>query len=280
MKRLLVGGALLVSVLLVVNLLSVIFVSADENWEMGDLSRVAALLEVQPGPDGKYDLSSVLSALFWGTERANHALSDMIIALAEESHAPLMIAYLDTDSAFAVFTDAVKDLRQAAQDKANQISALQWQYDIGALTKSDFDAKNNQYKAELLQAQLAVDLDMIDKMIASRGFSDLKVQLQQIRKQAQPIVEQMNSIVTTARMGVVNVQEFENHINAVETSFSELDKLLTQASLVKITAVSRKVAVQNGYDLVLQKKNVIIYQNSAKLTDITNLVKQELATYL
>ena len=30
------------------------------------------------------------------------------------------------------------------------------------------------------------------------------------------------------------------------------------------------MAVDNGYDLVLQAKNVIIYRNTAKLTDITD----------
>lgn len=63
MKRLFVGGVLLVSFLLAVNLLSVILVTADENWEMGDLARVATRLGVEPGADGRYDLSSVLSAV-------------------------------------------------------------------------------------------------------------------------------------------------------------------------------------------------------------------------
>ncbi len=63
MKRLFVGGMVLVSILVAASFLSLIFVSADNSWEMGDLARVARRLGVEPRPDGKYDLSSVLTAV-------------------------------------------------------------------------------------------------------------------------------------------------------------------------------------------------------------------------
>ena len=63
MKRLFVGGMVLVSVLLAASFLSLIFASADSSWEMGDLARVASRLGVEPRPDGKYELSSVLTAM-------------------------------------------------------------------------------------------------------------------------------------------------------------------------------------------------------------------------
>ncbi len=192
----------------------------------------------------------------------------------------LRIGYLNTEDAFTAFTDAVKDLRPAAQDKANQIVALQQQYASGTLTKQDFDAKNYQYQAELLQAQLTIDLGTIDKMIAGSGFSDIKAQLQQIREQAQPLVDQTKNLVSTARVGVVNAQDFQNNYSAVQTSFSKLDQLLTQAALMKVEPASQKVALQNGFDLVLQEKNIVIYQNTQKVVDITDAVKRELTSYL
>ena len=209
------------------------------------------------------------------------ALDTRISALeAKAANPQLKIGYLDTESAFAVFTDAVKDLHQKAQDKADEIVALQQQYSTGAVTKTDYDAKINQYQAELLQAQLTIDMGMIDKMIAATAFSDMKAPLQQLRTQAQPLVDQMKSLVSTARVGVVNTQEFEANYTALSSSFSKLDQLLTQAALVKVEAATQKIALQNSYDLVLQRKNIVIYQNSGRVTDITDLVKRELATYL
>ena len=209
------------------------------------------------------------------------ALDTRISALEAKAAGPqLKIGYLDTESAFTVFTDVVKDLRQKAQDKANEIVALQQQFSAGAITKQDYDTKNNQYQSELLQAQLTIDLGTIDKMIAAAAFSDIKPQLQQIRVNAQPLVDQMKNLVSTARVGVVNVQEFQSNYSALSSSFSQLDQLLTQAALVKVASATQKVALQNGFDLVLQKKNIVIYQNTARVTDITDLVKRELATYL
>ncbi len=117
-------------------------------------------------------------------------------------------------------------------------------------------------------------------MIAAPGFSDIRSQLERIREEAQPIVDEMKNLATTARVGVLNAQEFQNRYDQVKTAFGQLDQLLTQAALVKIEQATQKVAVQNGYDLVLQKKNVMVYQNTARLTDITDLVKRELASYL
>jgi Skp family chaperone for outer membrane proteins len=208
------------------------------------------------------------------------ALEGRITTLEQKSSAPLKIGYLDAESAFTVFTDAVKDLRQKAQEKASEIVQLQQKYLANAVSKEEFQNKNNQLQVELLQAQLTIDLGTIDKMIAAPGFSDIRSQLERIREEAQPIVDEMKNLATTARVGVLNAQEFQNRYDQVKTAFGQLDQLLTQAALVKIEQATQKVAVQNGYDLVLQKKNVMVYQNTARLTDITDLVKRELASYL
>ena len=209
------------------------------------------------------------------------ALESRIATLeAKSGTAALKIGYVDAESAFGVFTDAVKDLRQKAQDKANEIVQLQQQYTGGSVTKQDFDNRNNQLQVELLQAQLTIDTGTIDKMIVGTGFSDIRTQLQKIRDQAQPLIDETKNLVSTARVGVVNATDFQNRYTSIKNAFSQLDQLLTQAALVKIEQASQKVGVQNGYDLVLQKKNVLVYQNSARLTDITDLVKRELASYL
>jgi Skp family chaperone for outer membrane proteins len=79
---------------------------------------------------------------------------------------------------------------------------------------------------------------------------------------------------------VVNATDFQNRYNTVKNVYSQLAQLLAQAAMAKVEQASQKVGVQNGYDLVLLKKNVLMYLNTARLTDVTDLVKRELASYL
>ena len=90
----------------------------------------------------------------------------------------------------------------------------------------------------------------------------------------------MRNLVSTVRVGVVDSQEVENRYSQVKNAFTQLDQLLTQAATAKIVQAAEKVAVDNGYDLVLRTANVIVYRNTAKLVSITDLVKHELSTYL
>ena len=116
-------------------------------------------------------------------------------------------------------------------------------------------------------------------MLASAGFSDMHADLQRLKDEAQPVVGEMKNLVSTVRVGVIDPEEFQNRYT-VKNAFTQLDQLLTQAATSKIVEAANKVAVANGYDLVLRTKNVIIYRNTAKLVDITDLFKHELASYL
>jgi Skp family chaperone for outer membrane proteins len=199
--------------------------------------------------------------------------------LFASSH-PLNVAYINAEDAFTVFTDAVSYLRQRAIDKQGEIVKLQQQYMASTISKDDFDSQNNQLQVELLQAQLNIDLGTIDKMIASSGFSDMRNDLQRLKDEAQPVVDEMKNLVSTVRVGVIDTTEFQNRYTQVKNAFTQLDELLTQAATAKIVQAANKVAIEKGYDLVLRTKNVIVYRNTAKMTDITDLVKNELSGYL
>lgn len=208
------------------------------------------------------------------------ALEGRVEDLESSSTSPLKIAYINAENAFTVFTDAVEDLRQKAVDKQVEIVSLQQQYLASAISKEEFDTQNNQLQVELLQAQLNIDIGTIDRMIASPGFSDIRNDLERLREEAQPVIDEMKKLVSTVRVGIIDPQEFRNRYDQVKAAFTQLDQLLTQAATSKIVKAAEKIAVENGYDLVLRAKNVIIYRNTAKLVDITDLVKHELATYL
>ena len=218
------------------------------------------------------------------SEATVKALEGRVEDLESSSTSPLKIAYVDVESrekgAFNIFLDAVKDLRQKAVDKQEEIASLQQQYLASAISREEFDTQNNQLQVELLQAQLNIDIGTIDRMIASTGFSDIRNDLERLREEAQPVIDEMKKLVSTVRVGIIDPQEFQNRYSQVKAAFTQLDQLLTQAAAKKIMQAAEKIAVENGYDLVLPLKNAIMYCNKAKIVDITDLVKHELATYL
>lgn len=193
---------------------------------------------------------------------------------------PLKIAYLNATDAFTVFTDAVKDLRQKAMDKQTEIVKLQQDFLASKISKDAYQAKYQLLQVELLQAQLNIDIGVINKMISAPGFSDIQPDLERLKDETQPVVNEMNKLVQTVQTGVVDPQEFQSRYTEVKNAYTQLDQLLTRAATSKIVEAANKVAVDNGYDLVLRAKNVIIYRNTAKLTDITDQVKHILTTYL
>lgn len=207
-------------------------------------------------------------------------LQAQVANLQKSQATPLRIAYINAEDAFAVFTNAVQDLRQKALDKQNEITQLQQQFLASKISKDDYQKQNDLLQVQLLQAQLNIDLGTIDKLIAAPGFSDMKSDLQKLRDEAQPVVDEMKDLVSTVQVGVVDPTDFQNRYTQVKNAFTQLDQLLTQAATAKIVQAAQKVAVDQGYDLVLRVKNVIVYRNTAKLIDITDLVKRELSSYL
>jgi len=228
-------------------------------------------------------LQSQIQLLTLATNRALGTVYDLeaqIGRLRAESGSSLNIAYLNAEDAFSVFTDAVTNLRQKAIDKQMEIAKLQQDFMAGTISKDEYQNTNDRLQVELLQAQLNIDVGTIDKMIDSSGFSNMRSDLQRLRDEAQPVIDEMKNLVTTIRTGVTDTQEFENRYTQVKNAFTQLDQLLTQAATAKIVEAANKVALAEGYDLVLRVKNVIIYRNTARLVDITDLVKYELASYL
>ena len=208
------------------------------------------------------------------------ALENRVALLETKSGSPLRVAYINAEEAFSVFTEAVADLRERAMDKQKELLELQQQYLASTVSKEEYESRLIELEVELLQAQLNIDIGTIDRMIAAPGFADISNDLERLREEAQPVIDMMRNLVSTVRVGVVDTQEVENRYSQVKNAFTQLDQLLTQAATAKIVQAAERVAVENGYDLVLRTANVIVYRNTAKLVSITDLVKHELSTYL
>ncbi len=192
----------------------------------------------------------------------------------------LKVAYMDAESAFTVFILAVGDLRQQISDKNDEITQLKTDYAQGLIVQDEYQRSLYQLNAELLDARVTVAAGTLDRMIASDDFSDLRSQLISLREEAQPLVDEVNNLVSTIRVGAIDATEFANRYTTLSTLFEQFDEYVTQAATTKLVQATEKVANQYGYDLVIRKKDVIMYRNAATIDDITDLVKAEIQDYL
>jgi Skp family chaperone for outer membrane proteins len=206
------------------------------------------------------------------------ALQDEVATLRQQG--ALRIAYVRVEDVFAVFTDVVSDMRQRASDKAAEIVQLQQQFVQSTISREDYEQELIGLRAEFLDAQFAVQVTMIDTMIASAGFADIRGELTALKEEAQPIIDEMKNLLSTARIGVIDSAEFEGRYTQLENAYSQLDQLLVGAATVKVVAAAKEIALRRGFDVVLNNKNVLVYSDPASIVDITDLVKAELAKNL
>lgn len=192
----------------------------------------------------------------------------------------LRIALLDAEEAFTVFTDAVGDLRRSATEKLAEVTELQRGQSEAALSDRDYQQRLMELKAEFLDAQFAVQVAMIDMMIAADGFSDIGGELAQLKEQIQPVVDATGELVTTVQVGAMSAADFDSRYSQLETVYKQSDQLLVNIAAVKVVAAAKEIAIERGFDLVLGRKNVHVYSNPAVIVDITDLVKARVSTYL
>lgn len=192
----------------------------------------------------------------------------------------LKVAYMDAESAFTVFVVAVSDLRQQITDKNNEIAVLGSEYTQGIISLDDYQRRFYVLSAELLDARMTTAAGTLDRMIASSEFADLRSALITLREEAQPLIDEINNLVSTIRVGAIDATEFGNRLNARSTAFEQFDGYVTSAATTKLVQATNQVAGEYGYDLVIRKKDVIMYRNPVTIDDITELVKAEIKDYL
>jgi len=192
----------------------------------------------------------------------------------------LRVAYLDAEEAFSVFLEATADLRERANEKMQEATDLQNEYAAATISRDDYQQRARELQAELLDAQLTIDIHALDKMIASDNFADIRSKLEEWRETAQLLANEVNNLVSMAKMGVVDATEYESRYATAENAFQQFDTGLTQAATLKIVQVAQQIAIADGYDMVLRVKNVLVYRNPAALIDITDEVKSRIAGYL
>lgn len=189
-------------------------------------------------------------------------------------------AYVNVDEAGAVLTATVQDLQQKRDEKQKEIAQLRQEYLASAISKEEFETRGTELETEEAQAQLNIYVSLIDKMLASDHFADIRTNLQQLREQIQPVINETKNLVATVRVGVIAPQEFTTRLNDVKTALVQIDQAVKQALAFEIVQAVREVAQDEGYELVLKANEVIAYADKTKIANITEKVKSKLASYL
>lgn len=217
-----------------------------------------------------------------GLLESNAELEETVATLASQSElmAPLRVAYVDAEAVFAVFVSAVGDLRQRIIDKNNEIINLTSEYTRGDITADEYEQRSLVLDAELLEARVATATGTLDRMIASDDFSDLRSALVTLREEGQPLIDEVSILVAMIREEAIHTIEFQNQYETLSAIFGQFDGYVTSAATTKLVQATEKVALEQGYDLVVRKKNVIMYRNPTTIDDITDLVRAEIADYL
>lgn len=193
---------------------------------------------------------------------------------------PIRVAYMDAERAFSVFVLAVSDLRQQITNKTVEIGELRNEYAQGIVARDDFERRMYELNAELLDARMTTASGTLDRMIASNEFADLRSALITLREEAQPLIDEINNLVSTIRVGAIDATEFQNRFTALSTMFEQFDGFVTSAATTKLVQATSKIATEYDFDLVIRKKDVIMYRNPATIDDITELVMAEIQDYL
>lgn len=210
------------------------------------------------------------------------ALREKVVELEKTMEAlqevrELRIGVVDAEALFTrVFLPQVAAERSALQAKAQAIQDLQSQYAQGQIKQDLYQLQYAKLQAEYLQAQVQVNMSMLEKMMASPGFTALRGDLQKLRDQTKPLVDQVEALVKEAQVAILNVATFFNQLQELQGAFQQVDKLLTQFAAMKILEVSQQVAQEKGYDLVLRTKDVVMFCRKPMVTDLSSEVETRL----
>jgi Skp family chaperone for outer membrane proteins len=198
---------------------------------------------------------------------------------AKTGGANLRIAYVNTDSAVAVFLDAVSAIRQGSQDKAQEITSLRAGYEAGTIPLAQYQKQYAILNSELLDVNISVYAGVIDRMITAPAFSDVRAGLQSLRTQVAGVKQASSSLVAAAKGGMTSDAELQAKATQVQGNYSALEKAVTQVCNLKLMSAVQKIAISKGFDFVVMQ-TVILYSSTTEVTDITEFVKTEMRTYL
>ncbi len=202
------------------------------------------------------------------------------VAAIKSGGTSLKIGFVNVETAGQVFVAAVSDLGKSVTDKQQEISNLGSARAAGTIKEDAYQKRLTELNAELLNLSVSAYAAVIDRMISSASFADIRTDLQSVRSQVDTVVAAAKNLELTVKAGATSATDIQAKMSQVQTAYSQIEAVVNQAYAVKIQQAAKKVAIAKGFDLILVQKNVVAYPNPGTITDITEFVKAEIANYL
>ena len=196
--------------------------------------------------------------------------------VSDGSGSGLRVGYVNATEAFNVFTNAVKEERERAQQKNEELVNLRERAIQGEISEEEFNKQSDILQAEKLKAQLAIDLAMVEKMMNAKGFESISDRLSQLKSQVDPIMNELDNVLENMRNNSAAPEEVAQTLSQINSQYQQLDNLLTRLIETKIFQITNVEADKQGYDLVFRQENVVLYRDSAKVDDLTEATKEVL----
>lgn len=190
--------------------------------------------------------------------------------------AGLKIGYVNAKAAFTVFTQAVEEERKSAQEKSEELVTLREQALKGEISEGEYKRQRDVIQAERLKAQLEIDIAMLDRMLQAEGFESVSDKLFELKEQVGPIMDELDNVLNDIREGSAVPEEISQTLSQISRQYEQLDKILTSLIEKKIFQITNIRADEEGYDLVLRQENVVLYRNSDRVDDLTEMTKEAL----
>lgn len=188
----------------------------------------------------------------------------------------LEVGFVNAQEAFTVFMQAVEEERKSAQKKSEELLSLRESALKGEISESEYKKKRDVLQAEKLKAQLDIDIAMLDRMLKSEGFESVSDKLFNLKEQVKPIMDELEKVLNEIREGSAVPEEVSQTLSQIHSQYEQLDNLLTKLIETKIFQITNVRAKEEGYDLVLRQENVVLYRNSDRIDNLTEMTKEAL----
>jgi len=187
------------------------------------------------------------------------------------------IGYINRQDAFSVFPGAVEEERGEVGRLEQELEQLTASFRDGEIDRSEYGRQADLLRAKHLQAKINADLSLLNQMIEAKGFTDISDRLKSLKDQTKPMQDTVSSLIEDIEDSSVSPQKVSNTLNQVDSQqFKQLDSILTNLAQAKISQVARIIAEEEGYDLIVEMQNVVLYRQESLVNDITPRVKQRL----
>jgi len=191
------------------------------------------------------------------------------------------IGYIDRTEVFSTLTKAVKEERQVVSKIESKIEEFEKEAEQGGLSESKYNRQQDILQSKYLQARINVDLAILNKMIKAKGFSRIEDKLKELKDKSESMEKATRNLVKGIKDYSVSPKQVSRALEELENQqFKRLDKILTNIAHSEITRTAKRLAEEKSYDLVLEKKNTVLYRKDGKIIDLTEKVEQKLESKL